>query len=252
MAHQLHSGSLLSVSNSTSEFLKGGRIFNTDISLIHAAGAGKTILWQVTLIHFPQIATLMNFSSTVIQHLLLSTISSPKVAVTFFYFDFRDVEKQTADGMLCCILHQLSTKLSMVPEEVCALYDIFKGKTARPSTETLLELLATVIRNNFEKVYLVLDALDECTVRQSLLRVIKVLVKTSVVSLFMTSRSEHDIVEEFSLLEIPSMSIQSNEVAMDVELFVSEEIGKTVHLRELESELKSDITQSLVSGANGM
>ncbi|KAH6674368.1 hypothetical protein B0J14DRAFT_37664 [Halenospora varia] len=100
-----------------------------------------------------------------------------------------------------------------IPEEVCGLWEKYKGKKARPSPEELLGILTFVVREYFEKVYVVLDALDECSERQILLPILHQLMDSKCASLFLMSRSEHDIQKSFSGLSIYSTTIESHHVA---------------------------------------
>lgn len=192
-------------------------------------------------------------SSTVIQRLLASQATiSAGIVVVYFYFDFRDVEKQTVAEMLRSLIFQLSEKGASAPEEVCLLYEKYRGKKSNPTVAELLSLLANIVRTNFSKAYIVLDALDECTERHILLPTLTELMATSSVSLFMSSRGEHDIVKVFSRLGIHAVDIEEARVAADVEIFVSGQLGDIQLLRELSTELKTDIKNALVQGAKGM
>ncbi len=74
-------------------------------------------------------------SSTVIQQLQLRSrpiVIKPELsgssAIVYFYFDFRNAEKQHTGGMLCSLLCQLANELAAVPEEICGLWEKYKGK----------------------------------------------------------------------------------------------------------------------------
>jgi len=154
--------------------------------------------------------------------------------------------------MLCSLIRQLANSLIAVPEEICGLWEKYKGKKARPSPEELLGVLTFVVREYFEKVYVVLDALDECSERQILLPVLHQLMDRKCVSLFLTSRSEHDIQKSFAGISIYSAAIENHDVAVDVELFVNRQIKSIETLRDLSKDLQKEIVQRLVEGAQGM
>ncbi|OBT57875.1 hypothetical protein VE04_02094 [Pseudogymnoascus sp. 24MN13] len=210
---------------------------------LHAIpGAGKTIL-----------------CSTVIQELqsrsqpVANSPEQPEIStIVYFYFDFRNSEQQHTEGMLCSLLGQLANKLSGVPEEICALCDIYKDKTSRPSSEELVAILTLVIQKYFDKVYVALDALDECSERQVLLPILHQLMDSKCASIFLTSRREHDIQKSLSKVSIYSAAIESTDVALDVELFVNRQIKAIESLRDLNVDLQNEIIQELVGGAKGM
>ncbi|KFZ16169.1 hypothetical protein V502_05226 [Pseudogymnoascus sp. VKM F-4520 (FW-2644)] len=210
---------------------------------LHAIpGAGKTIL-----------------CSTVIQQ--LQFISQPIAnnpeqqsmsTTVYFYFDFRNSEQQHTQGMLCSLLGQLANKLTEVPQEVCSLWEMYKDKKRRPSLEELLGILTLVIQKYFDKVYVVLDALDECSERQVFLPILHQLMDSKCASIFLTSRNEHDIQKSLYEKSIYSAAIESADVALDVKLFVNRQIKAIESLRDLNVDLQNEIVQKLVDGAKGM
>lgn len=154
--------------------------------------------------------------------------------------------------MICSLLGQLSNKLAEVPKEICALWEIYKDKTTRPSPEDLLSIFKIVIREYFDKVYIALDALDECSERHLLLPILIQLIDSKCASIFFTSRREDDIEKSFSKNNIYAAAIESANVALDVELFVSRQIKSMESFRDLNADLQNEIVERLVSGAKGM
>lgn len=198
-------------------------------------------------------------SSTVIQHLqslsqpIANRPGQPAIStIVYFYFDFRNSEQQHTEGVLSSLLGQLANKLTEVPEEICALWKMYKDKTSRPSPEELLGILTLAIQKYFNKVYIALDALDECSERQVFLPILNQLIDSKCASIFLTSRSEHDIQKSLSEVSIYSAAIESADVALDVELFVKKQIKSIESLRDLNVELQNEIVQQLVGGAKGM
>lgn len=172
--------------------------------------------------------------------------------IIYFDFDFRNNEQQHTADMLCSLLHQLANSLMHVPEEICGLWEKYKGKRTRPSPNELLLVLVYIVQHYFTKVFVVLDALDECSECDILLPVLIDLMESESVSLFLTSRSEHDIQQGLGPLPIYSALIESRAVAADVELFVKKQIQNLQALRDLGRDLQVEITQRLVQGAKGM
>lgn len=191
-------------------------------------------------------------SGTVIEKLLSDFSQDPHVAVAYFYFDFRDPEKQTTSGMLLSLIHQLSVQVKLVPEAVFQLYDRYKGEKSRPSAQELSRLLVAIARQHYRKVFVVLDALDECAERKALLSTLRGLIAIEALSLLFTSRNEADVLWEFQRQKVMDVTIKSKDVAQDVYLFVTAQIEEDNFLRDQSHELKHEIVQSLVDGAKGM
>lgn len=111
----------------------------------------------------------------------------------------------------------------------------------------------------FEKVFLVLDALDECTPdqRRELFEVLGGLVSpthsnSGNVKLFVTSREEPDIKREFQ--NFPVIPIEAKKVDEDLESYVTAKIDQYIedgNLR-IEAALKNKIRTTLVDRAGGM
>jgi RNAse (barnase) inhibitor barstar len=154
--------------------------------------------------------------------------------------------------MLCSLLAQLASKLTEIPEEIYALWKRYKNKKTRPSPDELLKTLTLVIQKYFNKVYVALDALDECLERQVLLPILNQFIDSQCASIFLTSRSEDAIKNLLSEKRIYSAVIESSDVALDVELFVSRQIKDIESLRDLNVDLQNEILQTLVDGAKGM
>jgi hypothetical protein len=191
------------------------------------------------------------FSSTAIQEALDRTVEDNNTAAVFFYFDFSDPKKQTTTGMLSSVAHQLLTKATSTPTTLLALYHKHRKENTRPSLTDLSELVVALC-NQFRSVYIFLDALDECRERKVLLAALRDMIATKAASFMLTSRAEHDIIEELASTSILKVSIDSVAASKDVRLFVTKRIESDTYLCHLGQNLKDEITTSLVKGANGM
>jgi hypothetical protein len=97
-----------------------------------------------------------------------------------------------------------------------------------------------------------MDALDECREWNVLLPILKELMASRSLALLATSRQEQHIIQGLADVAVERATIDARAVAMDVELFVTNQIAAEPHLRDLAPNLKNDIVSSLVKGANGM
>lgn len=154
--------------------------------------------------------------------------------------------------MLRCLIAQISQMTERFPFLVSDMYDRYKGRRSQPSTEELVELLVTISKQSFDRVYIFLDALDECNEREILLPTLDQLIAHNIVSVFLSSRREQDIAESLSVLDPIVVSIEAQQVAADVEIYLSKRMKVEPYLRILSNELKSEILNILVHGANGM
>jgi hypothetical protein len=119
-------------------------------------GCGKTIL-----------------SSTIIEHLLQHCHDDTRMVTAYFCFDFNDIQKQDPELMLRSLLCQLLQRSVVIPKGVDALFSSCENGQRKPSLHALLDVTRQVTQE-FAHVYVILDALDECTQRSELMDMLDV------------------------------------------------------------------------------
>ena len=154
-------------------------------------GAGKTILTAIT-----------------IDDLTVRFRSEADVGIAYLYCNFRWEAEQKADDLLASLLKQLSQGRPSLPDSVRALYEKHRDRRTRPSYDELSHAFQSVTVM-FSKVYIIIDALDECRTtdgcRTRLLTEIFFAQVRSRANVFATSRFLPEITEKFEgslLLEI--------------------------------------------------
>ena len=124
-------------------------------------------------------------SSLIISHLQQNR-ETPDTPVVCMYLDYKDATNQTLINLLGSLLKQLIQLRDYVSDDLRDLYKKAKRRNAKPRLEQVRQiLLAEIARCN--RVYCVVDALDECSFRQELLSEILNLVPAKL-SLLITSR----------------------------------------------------------------
>ncbi|KAJ7584497.1 hypothetical protein C8J56DRAFT_863094 [Mycena floridula] len=106
-------------------------------------GAGKTIL-----------------SSIIIDH--LRSISGPNQAVLYIYCDYTHQSEQTPVQLLGSMLKQLVQYHPSISDHLLALHNIHSSQETFPDVAELITALKTETAFH-ECVYIVVDALDECS-----------------------------------------------------------------------------------------
>ena len=125
--------------------------------------------------------------------------------MAYFYFDFRDADKQTLHDLVPSLLTQLSARSAPRCDILSTLYlDHDEGKS-QPSDDVLTRCLKDMLALPGQyPVYVIIDALDECpdshgipSPRERLLHLVKELVELRFPNLHIcvTSRPEIDIRE---------------------------------------------------------
>jgi hypothetical protein len=203
-------------------------------------GCGKTIL-----------------SSTIIEHLLQHCQDDSSMVTAYFYFDFNDAEKQDPELMLCSLLYQLLQRSVTILKDVDALFSSCDNGQRRPSVHALLEATQQAAQE-FTQVYVVLDALDECTQRSELMDVLEAMAgwKLDNLHLLMTSRKEREIESslESYVEERDTVCLQRDGVDQDIQRYVQQRLrdDKGLVKWNKDAAIRQEIEAALMRGAQGM
>lgn len=173
--------------------------------------------------------------------------------MAFFYFDFNDAKKQQSENLVRSLIVQLSAQSSTIPEALNALYSKHHDGQQQPSKVSLVETLRQICME-FQEVFIVLDALDECTDREELLNLISEIHewKTNKLHMLATSRREIDITEALEPLITGQISIQDEVDNADIYIHVCERLQNDSKLKKWSADIKTKIETTLMSGAHGM
>ena len=111
-------------------------------------------------------------SSTIIEDVTLHCKSDSAVAVAYFYFDFNDAEKQRHENLLRSLIVQLSEQSVKTPEALNTLFSRSQDGGQQPKSDALALTLQRMA-GDFDEIFIILDALDECRERQERLELIE-------------------------------------------------------------------------------
>src|ERR1700733_8000511 len=121
--------------------------------------------------------------------------------VAYFYFDFRDTEKQNHRNLLLSLLSQISASSDLSCDILHPVFVMHNDGTQKPTDEVLIQCLRETLTRAIDPVYIIMDAIDECpntfgmpSPRESVLDLVKELVELSLPNLhiFITSPPEID------------------------------------------------------------
>ena len=203
-------------------------------------GCGKTVL-----------------CSTIIEYMLDKYARESQVAVLYFLFDFKDIDKQQHDGMVCSLLSQLSMHCAIVPPLLEELYSSCMDGGREPTLEALLNTLHQ-IATTFEKVFIIVDALDECDARFELMAGMEELFswKDADMRILATSRRERDI-EEFMLpltKDRYRICMESALINDDIRAYVHDQLRTNKKLKRWQKDpiVQMEIEDTLLKKVHGM
>jgi hypothetical protein len=85
-------------------------------------------------------------------------------SLAYYYFDFKDSQKQDRRGLLSSLLLQLSARSDVFCEILGQMHLTYDEGSRQPSESDLIDCLREMLSVHGQgKVYIILDALDECS-----------------------------------------------------------------------------------------
>jgi hypothetical protein len=184
-------------------------------------------------------------------------------SMAYFYFYFRDTQKQHRRGLLSSLLLQLSAKSDPCYHIFSRLYFDHNEGSRQPSDDSLFECLTEMLNIQGQPaMYLIIDALDECpnisgmpTAREKVLEFLEDLVGLRLphVHICVSSRPEFDIRSSLETLEPFSMLLddESGQKA-DISGYINSIVHSDRRIRKWSAENKQLIVDTLSEKADGM
>ncbi|KAH0563336.1 hypothetical protein GP486_002098 [Trichoglossum hirsutum] len=196
-------------------------------------GAGKTMVAAIAIDH------------------LFRTIQNNDNGVAYVFCNYQSRADQNTTILLSAILRQLVQAQGSVPESISHLHERHSGRGTRPSLDEVFSTLQSVLQN-YSRVHLVIDALDECQDQEGthnrLLARVRDLQKDANLNVMITSRFIPDLEAEFehaTRLEVRA----SNE---DVKRFVTDQIYQLPRCIRRDNELQNLMKDKIIEAADGM
>jgi Cdc6-like AAA superfamily ATPase len=195
-------------------------------------GAGKTMIAAIAIDH-------------------VSKLEDLDIGLAYVFCNYKSQADQSLQGLLSALLKQLVQNRRDITSLVIDLYDRHMKQTRKPSIDELFRALLTVC-SNYTRVYIVIDALDECTDRdgtqsQFIDQLSDLQEKTNLRLLF-TSRFIPGITEKFQ--SHPMLEVQASKE--DVELYVVGQIPILPKCIKRDKELLRTVQSKIVDAIGGM
>ena len=174
------------------------------------------------------------------------------VAIAYVYCSYKELEDQTDVNLIASLLQQLAQRRSFISDDVSSLYYRHIEKRTRPTLGEWSKLLNSEV-NRFSKVFIVIDALDECSesngTRDSFLVEVRKL--QPAVHLFVTSRHTGSIGREFETVSRLEIYARDADVRKYLEHRIANEPQLLRHTKK-DPTLRETIINSLLEKAKGM
>ena len=196
-------------------------------------GAGKTML-----------------TSLIVHNLQEMFGHDASVGIACIYCNFKRQADQLVDDLLASLLKGLLQGQTNFPQDVELLYQRHKSKGSRPSTIELSNTIKTVTRD-WSRIFLIIDALDECTgagTRSRLLKEIASLQDHVNVSFFATSRFIPDVLEEFN----GQLMLEIRATDEDVRTYITDRMTELPAFVQRNTMLQEEIVSEITAAVDGM
>ena len=194
-------------------------------------GAGKTVIAAIAVDH------------------LWKHVQSKDIGVAYIYCNYKTQADQTAVNLAAAILKQLIQERPSIAEPVANLYNRHADRRTHPLLEEIRNALQIVI-SNYSKVYVVVDALDECLKdhRSQLLAMLRDLQSNRNISFMATSRFIPEVVQQFTLS--PILEVRADD--SDVKRFVAGQIYRLPRCVQRDDELQEAVKDGISTAVDGM
>ena len=185
--------------------------------------------------------------------------------MAYFYFDFKDLKKQTCHDLLLSLVSQLSARSGPCCDILHRVYEAHEAGSRQPSDDTLKECLIQMLTLPGQgPLFIVLDALDECPdssglppPRSEVLQLVKELIDLRLRGLYIcaTSRPEVDIRAVLEPLAFCSVSLHDESgQKTDIAHYVRSIVNSTpsTAMRRWRVDDKNLVIETLTERADGM
>ena len=191
--------------------------------------------------------------------------SAGQASMAYFYFDFRDINKQHWHDLVPSLLSQLSAQSGPCCDILSRLHSNHGNGAQQPGDDALKRCLIEMLTVRGQRpIYLIMDALDECpdtsevpSPRNRILQLVKELVDLRIQNLRIcaTSRPEFDIRDILEPLTSRRISLhdqsgQKQDIADYVRSVVYSD--SEPYMRRWRKEDKELVIENLSTRADGM
>jgi hypothetical protein len=201
-------------------------------------------------------------SSTIIEE-IENLRKSGLALLAIYYYDFREDRKKDLRGLLSSMLFQLCDQSDLCHDTLSSFYSTHHDGVQSPSDDDLELCLKKLLDLSRPlPVYIIIDALDECSStsakpspREEVLKLLERLIETRLENLrvCVTSRRENDIKVVLEPLTFRSISIHDERGQLeDIENYIRSVINTGAKSQKWKEEDKELVIDDLANRADGM
>jgi hypothetical protein len=196
-------------------------------------GAGKTMLAAIAVNH------------------LHNCVETPDMGVAYLYCNYKRQADQNAPDLLAAILKQLVQDRPSMAQPLWNLYEHHEVRGTKLPLNDTLRILKSVLPH-FSKVYIIIDALDECQdengTQVELLKLCRSFEEQTDLHLMVTSRHIPEIADEFE--GVPQLEVRASNA--DVKRYVVGRVNQLAKCVRRDGELQELVQNKIAEVADGM
>ncbi|KAJ7829817.1 hypothetical protein B0H14DRAFT_2366329, partial [Mycena olivaceomarginata] len=205
--------------------------------------------WIYTPTSFLWLHGISGSGKTVLSSMIVDMIRDlPEVLYAFFYFDINSPQQQTVNSLLCSLVYQLSGQLFC--PGLSGLWKMCQNGGCLPKNSDLLRILAEL--GGHQEIYLLVDALDECSERvehDKLLGALASILEAKLPQMHLIVTSRTEVTNHSSLAKEAVLVSLGDSVRGDIQLYVAAQLSK---MGGYITKNKDDITKELLDKGSDM
>ena len=192
----------------------------------------------------------MLLRSVVVDH-LQNHFNGQNVAVLCIYCNYKKQDEQTVSELVASLLKQLVQDRSVTSDQVKTLYKVYHdARKSIPGLADLMTVLQSEIRH-YSKVYIVVDALDECRERDQRDLITTLQSLAGNINMMVTSRILPSIQQLFQDAKRLDIRANNDDVRRYIEGRIPHENRLARHVGKDRS-LQETIVNKIVANVKGM
>lgn len=189
-------------------------------------------------------------AAIVIDH-LCNMIRSVDTGIVYIYCNYKMQLDQTPVNLIASLLKQLLQQHGVFSDDLKSLYYHHVKHETRPTLDEVFRMLKSEM-NRYRQVFVIVDALDECTVenrfRQDLLSKLYTLQTSHTINLMVTSRSIPGITQDFQdCLELEILAKEE-----DINKYIDGQMHRLAGCVIRNNDLQKIVKKGIVSAVDGM
>ena len=201
-------------------------------------------------------------SSAITQH-IMKLRDAGQATLAYYYFDFRDKEKQSVRNFVTSIIVQLSESSNPFSSIIGGLYLSHGSGMRQPTNDALMACLKEMLTVATQlPLFIIVDALDECTdtpgiqnSREAILDIVNDLahLRRPNLHICVSSRPELDVQAKLLPLAVIAVSLHGKSGRKrDIANYVDSVMSSDENLKNWREEDKKLVVEELSERADGM